>query len=747
MMKTALKQKLAAILLAASALFGAAAQATAQPLATDPAILKLVDKKSYEPGGKNHLFGGARGNVRERHGNLGIIASSSMRAGNIETEYVSFGGHYGYETRFRSHPWQDHSPFDHSAVRNGGNKGAAAADGYGAANYVYSISGSMVHPADGYDGAAGGGYPAPTGARDVYSYSVSGTASRSRLVEPEKAPCFAGACQPSVEPGLGAEKRREQTENALPDGMRAEADAAAAARGVAQAERLLRDYHIDGVKLGFSYDDLIKMGYGMPPEALAVAKGASLTRKHPDEYVQAVSQGLNRLERYESEQGQKLIESGTREIDLIFRPFDPALSWKGNTANKTAAALRGFNYIANYAGDASGINPLFGAAWNTVVPDDVSQSIGNQIGQVKNDMNNWAGSDAEKQAYVALALAGTETAANVVPGRFGKGKIPHAGKGRSPHGDIPHGGSGSPHGGNPHPNRGSPHGENHSKPHGSNPHSSGNPHGNPSASLHPGHSGGHTALPNRRPGIPYTHGGHYGSRPSAGHGSHNGGNSSSGNPSGNYGGAGGIHNDGLSGNNGGNGAGNGLGNHDGGHPRDGDYFETNVPNVRVKGLSEVKGTSIDVDALRHELTFWVASNNTRDISIAAARVTINGETKHYLGVSGSSWKGNSPDEVTINNVEYEVIRRDSGSLGTAENGKKSAENFNHAEIKLASHINETYGGTNAKVEIAVQNTSRDKLGACEYCRGAKGETPISILGKLNQEMDITFYHGSTGVNP
>lgn len=746
-MKTALKQKLAAILLAASALFGAAAQATAQPLATDPAILKLVDKKSYEPGGKNHLFGGARGNVRERHGNLGIIASSSMRAGNIETEYVSFGGHYGYETRFRSHPWQDHSPFDHSAVRNGGNKGAAAADGYGAANYVYSISGSMVHPADGYDGAAGGGYPAPTGARDVYSYSVSGTASRSRLVEPEKAPCFAGACQPSVEPGLGAEKRREQTENALPDGMRAEADAAAAARGVAQAERLLRDYHIDGVKLGFSYDDLIKMGYGMPPEALAVAKGASLTRKHPDEYVQAVSQGLNRLERYESEQGQKLIESGTREIDLIFRPFDPALSWKGNTANKTAAALRGFNHIANYAGDASGINPLFGAAWNTVVPDDVSQSIGNQIGQVKNDMNNWAGSDAEKQAYVALALAGTETAANVVPGRFGKGKIPHAGKGRSPHGDIPHGGSGSPHGGNPHPNRGSPHGENHSKPHGSNPHSSGNPHGNPSASLHPGHSGGHTALPNRRPGIPYTHGGHYGSRPSAGHGSHNGGNSSSGNPSGNYGGAGGIHNDGLSGNNGGNGAGNGLGNHDGGHPRDGDYFETNVPNIRVKGLSEVKGTSIDVDALRHELTFWVASNNTRDISIAAARVTINGETKHYLGVSGSSWKGNSPDEVTINNVEYEVIRRDSGSLGTAENGKKSAENFNHAEIKLASHINETYGGTNAKVEIAVQNTSRDKLGACEYCRGAKGETPISILGKLNQEMDITFYHGSTGVNP
>lgn len=362
-------------------------------------------------------------------------------------------------------------------------------------------------------------------------------------------------------------------------------------------------------------------------------------------------------------------------------------------------------------------------------------------------MNNWAGSDAEKQAYVALALAGTETAANVVPGRFGKGKIPHAGKGRSPHGDIPHGGSGSPHGGNPHPNRGSPHGENHSKPHGSNPHSSGNPHGNPSASLHPGHSGGHAALPNRRPGIPYTHGGHYGSRPSAGHGSHNGGNSSSGNPSGNYGGAGGIHNDGLSGNNGGNGAGNGLGNHDGGHPRDGDYFETNVPNIRVKGLSEVKGTSIDVDALRHELTFWVASNNTRDISIAAARVTINGETKHYLGVSGSSWKGNSPDEVTINNVEYEVIRRDSGSLGTAENGKKSAENFNHAEIKLASHINETYGGTNAKVEIAVQNTSRDKLGACEYCRGAKGETPISILGKLNQEMDITFYHGSTGVNP
>lgn len=40
----------------------------------------------------------------------------------------------------------------------------------------------MVHPADGYEGVQGGGYPPPTGARDEYNYDISGNARANYLV-------------------------------------------------------------------------------------------------------------------------------------------------------------------------------------------------------------------------------------------------------------------------------------------------------------------------------------------------------------------------------------------------------------------------------------------------------------------------------------------------------------------------------------------------------------------------------------
>ena len=68
-------------------------------------------------------------------------------------------------------------------------------------------------------------------------------------------------------------------------------------------------------------------------------------------------------------------------------------------------------------------------------------------------------------------------------------------------------------------------------------------------------------------------------------------------------------------------------------------------------------------------------------------------------------------------------------------------------MKLANYINDTYGGSNAKVEISVQNTSKSSAGVCERCQGEKGGVPISRLGIKNPDMDITIYHGTTGVNP
>ena len=171
--------------------------ATAQPLTADPAVGRLTNRKAYEPGGEHFLFGHSRGTVHKRKGGIKIRPGGTTLSGNIETETVYFNGTYGYETKFHNHHWDEHSPFEERTLRAGKGKGASLSDGFGATNYVYGITATKVHPEDGYDGPQGGGYIKPKGARDIYSYSVIGTASRSRMTTPEKAPCIKGAACPA----------------------------------------------------------------------------------------------------------------------------------------------------------------------------------------------------------------------------------------------------------------------------------------------------------------------------------------------------------------------------------------------------------------------------------------------------------------------------------------------------------------------------------------------------------------------
>ena len=49
-----------------------------------------------------------------------------------------------------------------------------------------SVTGYEIHPADGYDGEQGGGYPTPTGARDEYTYKVSGKESITKIIPVDK---------------------------------------------------------------------------------------------------------------------------------------------------------------------------------------------------------------------------------------------------------------------------------------------------------------------------------------------------------------------------------------------------------------------------------------------------------------------------------------------------------------------------------------------------------------------------------
>jgi LysM repeat protein len=73
------------------------------------------------------------------------------------------------------------------------------------------------------------------------------------------------------------------------------------------------------------------------------------------------------------------------------------------------------------------------------------------------------------------------------------------------------------------------------------------------------------------------------------------------------------------------------------------------PNFKVLGLDDIPSSALDVGSLRESLGPFVTSGDTSRISVAAATVTNeNGEVTNLLSVSGSSWKGNSPTNVTIN---------------------------------------------------------------------------------------------------
>ena len=762
-----LLKKTASFGLILSALLTAVPQAAAQSLGADPTIRKLGNTKSYEPGGAYHLFGGARGSVKKRSGSIGITSRSTVRAGNIETEHIGFGGHYGYETHFHGHGWHEHGPFDNSAIRNGNGKGASAGNGYGATHYVYSISARRVHPADGYDGEQGGGFPEPAGARDIYSYAVSGNASRSRIIQPEKA-CRNGSVCPFSEKSPAKENHQDwrqtngksESANAVADAVRnayagnnpsapygnvpTSPDLAEVTRGITQVRKFQEEYDVfGGRKTSFTAEELAAFGrQESSPLGTTVFNGGMVTPKIPEPFANAVREGSKELWDYETKEGRAFRDGMNKAADRAIAPFDPNLSTGANIANKFGAVAKGGANIVTYGYTASGIGHAF--AW--ITPEPLANGIHNSASAARGKLNDWAGSDPDRQAYAKSATEIAEFGINFVPLKPGKGGLgrvrgkphieaPHT-PGRNGHGhsDGIRNRESHPHAGGSSPNRRDGHNGKHRSDSDSPTAGNNGRNGHNGSSAHNGGSGGKNPPPHNNGNGGSNFGGH-----SGGNGGGGGKPPGSG---GGKGGTGGAHNGGSGDNNsGGHGGGNGSGSHDGGHSRDGEHFETNAPNVRVKGLSEIKGTSIDVDAIRPALRDFVTSGKTEAITLAAAKVTLNGETKHYLAVSGQKWRGNADTNITINGVNYTVIRMDTGSLG-------KGTNYNHAEMKLASHINETYSGSNAKVELAVQNTSSRSAGVCERCRGESdtGGIPISELGIRNPNMNITIYHGTTGVN-
>ncbi len=159
---------------AAFALAAFGQQAAAADLKNDPFVTQNADRKNFEPGGQYHLFGTPRGSVADRTGRIDVTQAYKHQMGNLLIQQANIKGDIGYKTLFSGHGHEVHAPFDEHASRSASDEKGSVAEGFTV--FRLNWSGHKHHPADGYDGPQGGGYPAPTGARDEYSYSVNGIA-------------------------------------------------------------------------------------------------------------------------------------------------------------------------------------------------------------------------------------------------------------------------------------------------------------------------------------------------------------------------------------------------------------------------------------------------------------------------------------------------------------------------------------------------------------------------------------------
>ena len=463
-------KKLARLLLASAAAAGFAAPAVSAPLSADPNVRQLSNRKNYEPGGKYFLFGNARGGVQKRNGKINIRTSPPVAAGNMETETVYFGGRYGYETKFGGHPWQAHGPFDEIAARNGKGKGAGVADGFGATNYVYSISATKVHPANGYDGPQGGGFPPPKGARDIYSYSVSGSASRSRMVEPQKAPCVAGVSCPAspffnhLPPGTethsdrhireGAQEQSPTARKNIEDAVRlARADALRTeeiAKGITRVRDFEQVFHTDK-PYGFTADQLAAFGRGeASPLAWLVANGTGVehSRIRPEyiapEYISptdgnTVPDWIRQPLKQDADVLAKTANALTRQGKAQLTEWDGNRSFPANAAQKVAGAA-GIIKTARDGLAETTVGKKIGAATDAVTPDALKNGIGKLVDAGNRQMAGWAGNDPDRKAYAA--------AAGGVIGIMADSRLPGKGRGKNRH---KHSGDENPnHGGQTH---------------------------------------------------------------------------------------------------------------------------------------------------------------------------------------------------------------------------------------------------------------------------------------------------------
>ncbi|WP_246783162.1 MafB family polymorphic toxin [Wohlfahrtiimonas chitiniclastica] len=148
-------------------------------ISKDPFLNNALSIDNWLPGGKNDDFSGSRGNVSYQREAYSIMPLSNMKMGVFSVQNAVVGAQHYYEKSFSNHPHWSHSPFDEVTSNSSSEKQYGTGSQTG---YDISWTNTMIHPANGYDGMQGGGYPEPVGAYDTYSVNLSGMAVATYFV-------------------------------------------------------------------------------------------------------------------------------------------------------------------------------------------------------------------------------------------------------------------------------------------------------------------------------------------------------------------------------------------------------------------------------------------------------------------------------------------------------------------------------------------------------------------------------------
>jgi hypothetical protein len=149
-------------------------------LLQDNVVMQAIEPMNWHPEGKNFGFSSSRGTVTNQKGSIKPQMVGNIRVGNFSVQNASLKGVLSYDTVFDNHGHEVHGNFG-STIKSEASEKSNRNDG-SQVSYSLKWTATMNHPADAYDGVQGGGYPSPTGARDEYSFDISGVAVGTYLV-------------------------------------------------------------------------------------------------------------------------------------------------------------------------------------------------------------------------------------------------------------------------------------------------------------------------------------------------------------------------------------------------------------------------------------------------------------------------------------------------------------------------------------------------------------------------------------